>query len=182
MPFKFGTEVIQGLVVVETVVLEDSRGFFLETYKASDFALGGVSPRFVQDNHSLSRKGVVRGLHFQRDPHAQAKLVRVCRGSVWDVAVDLRPGSPTYGEWFGIELSEANRRQLFIPEGFAHGFQALSEEAELLYKCSAEYDPSCDSGIRWDDPTLAIRWPISDAVVSPKDAALPPFGEHGAPR
>ena len=151
----------------------DERGFFLESYKAGEFAAAGIREDFVQDNHSRSARSVLRGLHFQRPPHAQAKLVRVTRGSVWDVAVDLRRGSATFGRWFGLELSEENRTMLYIPQGFAHGFVSLTDGAELLYKCGAEYDKDSDGGVRWDDPELAIEWPLSDVKLSGKDAALP---------
>ena len=173
MPCTFENTFIDGLVIVTPRVFPDERGFFLESYKASEFAAAGVHEAFVQDNHSRSVRGVLRGLHFQKAPHAQAKLVRVTHGLVWDVAVDLRRDSPTFGRWLGMELGEENRRMLFIPKGFAHGFVTLSESAELLYKCSAEYDKDSDGGVRWDDPDLAIQWPLSDVQLSGKDKALP---------
>jgi len=145
----------------------------METYKESEFAAAGIREHFVQDNHSRSKRGVLRGLHFQKPPHEQGKLVRVLAGRAWDVAVDLRPESKTYKKWFGIELSSENKKMLYIPAGFAHGFVTLSDEAELVYKCTAEYDKASDGGVRWEDPELAIEWPIRDVIVSTKDAALP---------
>ncbi len=145
----------------------------METYKHSDFARAGIPSTFVQDNHSSSSRGIVRGLHYQLPPHAQGKLVRVPFGSVWDVAVDLRRGSPTFGKWVGLELSQENRMMLFIPPGFAHGFLALSEHAELFYKCTSEYDRASEAGVRWNDPDLGIGWPTEVAGVSEKDGGLP---------
>jgi len=173
MPFSFRKLEIEGLVLVEPRVFPDERGFFLESYKESEFVQGGVPPRFVQDNHSLSKKNVIRGLHFQRDPRAQGKLVRVIGGAAWDVAVDLRPGSPSYCKWFGLELSAGNRLMLYIPPGFAHGFAALTDEVHLLYKCTEEYDAALDAGVRWDDPDIGIDWPVRGPRVSEKDRALP---------
>lgn len=173
MPCSFEKTPLEGLLIVRPRVFDDDRGFFFESYKASEFAAAGIGQVFVQDNHSRSERGVLRGLHMQLPPHAQAKLVRVTRGSVWDVAVDLRKSSPTFCRWFGIELSEANRTMLFIPKGFAHGFVTLSEQAELQYKCDAEYHKPSEHGVRWDDPELAIAWPCTDVHVSEKDAALP---------
>jgi dTDP-4-dehydrorhamnose 3,5-epimerase len=180
MPFTFKKGPIEGLMIVEPRVFPDDRGFFMETYKAGDFAAAGISGPFVQDNHSRSRKGTIRGLHFQKDPHAQGKLVRVTRGKVWDVAVDIRPASTTRGRWFGIELSEYNHTMLWIPPGFAHGFLALEDTSELQYKCTIEYHAASDAGIRWNDPELAIAWPVAqmDVLVSPKDAGLPLFSEY----
>lgn len=173
MPFSFEKTPLDGVLIVRPRVFDDERGFFFESYKSSEFAAAGMDQVFVQDNHSRSDRGVLRGLHMQMPPHAQAKLVRVTRGSVWDVAVDLRRGSPTLGQWFGVELSETSHTMLFIPRGFAHGFVTLSDQAELQYKCDAEYDRASEFGIRWDDPDLAIAWPSSDVLVSQKDAALP---------
>ena len=143
------------------------------------FRAAGIVGPFVQDNHSVSSPGTVRGLHFQREPHAQGKLVRVTRGRVWDVAVDLRMGSRSFGKWEGIELSAANRLMFWIPVGFAHGFVALEEGTELQYKCTDEYAPGSEGGIRWDDGGLAIDWPLREAHVSEKDAALPSFDPNG---
>ncbi len=173
MPFIFKRLDIDGLVLVEPRVFPDDRGFFLESYKESEFAKGGLPHRFVQDNHSLSKKNVIRGLHFQRDPRSQGKLVRVVRGAVWDVAVDLREASPTYKKWLGIELSAENCRMLYVPAGFAHGFISLADDTHLLYKCTEEYDAALDGGIRWDDPDIGVEWPVREPVVSDKDRVLP---------
>ena len=173
MPFTFTDGKIPGLIIVEPRVFPDDRGFFFESHKQSDFVESGIPGPFVQDNHSSSSRGVLRGLHFQTEPHAQGKLVRVTRGKLWDVAVDIRKGSSTFGKWQGIELSEANRCMFYIPPGFAHGFIALEDETELQYKCTAEYNAQADGGIRWDDPEIGIKWPITDVLVSPKDEELP---------
>lgn len=173
MPFQFEKTHIDGLVLVKPKVFNDGRGFFVEEYKKSDFARAGINIDFVQDNHSKSSRGVLRGLHFQKEPYAQAKLVRCIKGKIWDVAVDLRAGSATFGKWLGFELSEENFNMLFIPEGFAHGFVTLSQEAEIFYKCSKEYSPQHDSGLRYDDPTLNISWPLKDVIISEKDKKLP---------
>lgn len=173
MPFKFTQCEINGLVVVEPKVFNDERGFFLESYKKTEFAENGIDVVFCQDNHSVSSKGVLRGLHFQRAPFAQAKLVRVVKGRVWDVAVDIRKNSPTFKRWIGVELSEENRRMFYIPEGFAHGFIALTDDVHLLYKCSNEYSPTHDAGIIWNDPEIAVQWPIDEPVLSEKDNVLP---------
>ena len=175
MPFQMRTTPIDGLLVIEPKVFADERGFFMESFKASDFAAFGITQDFVQDNHSKSRKGVIRGLHFQRAPYAQGKLVRVTRGRAWDVAVDLRKGSPTFGTWCAVELSADNHLLFWIPEGFAHGFLALEDDTELLYKCTAEYNPTSDGGIRWNDPDIGVAWPQIGVspLLSSKDAVLP---------
>ena len=175
MPFTFTKAPIEGLVIIEPRAFPDERGFFMESYKQSDFEKAGIFGPFVKDNLSRAKKDVLRGLHFQRAPYAQGKLVRVSRGRAWDVAVDLRAGSPSFGKYYALELSEENRRLFWIPEGFAHGFLALEEDTELQYKCTAEYHAASDGGVRWDDPDLAIAWPdIGMApIVSAKDAALP---------
>ncbi len=175
MPFTFKTLEIPGLTLIEPRVFPDGRGFFMESYKESEFKAHGIDCRFVQDNHSKSSRGVLRGLHFQKAPYAQGKLVRVIEGAVWDVAVDLRRDSPTYCEWYGVELSEENRFMFFIPAGFAHGFVTLSEKAQFEYKCTAEYNKASESGIRWDDPDIGIQWPVRDVQVSERDAVLPYF-------
>lgn len=149
---------IEGLFVIEPTVHGDSRGYFMETYNQNDMCEAGLNLRFVQDNQSMSVKGVLRGLHFQKQ-FPQGKLVRVIRGTVFDVAVDLRVGSKTYGQWFGIELSEENKKQFYISEGFAHGFLVLSETAEFCYKCTDFYHPGDEGGLAWNDPQIAIRWP-----------------------
>jgi len=173
MPFEFRETAIPGLLLIEPRRFDDERGFFMETYKESEFASAGIPALLVQDNQSRSRRGVLRGLHFQGEPKAQAKLVRVVSGAVWDVAVDLRRGSPSYGRWEGVELSADNRLMFYLPPGFAHGFLALRDGTEVLYKCSAEYDKASEGGIRWNDPDLGIAWPLRDVIVSRKDADLP---------
>jgi dTDP-4-dehydrorhamnose 3,5-epimerase len=164
------------VVVLEPRVYEDHRGFFMESYNLRTFADLGIPHRFVQDNHSRSVRGVLRGLHYQlRCP--QAKLVRVTQGRVFDVAVDIRRGSPSFGSWLGVELTADNRRMLFAPEGFAHGFLVLSETAEFQYKCSDFYAPEDERGIAWNDPTLAIEWPLQgiEPVLSDRDRQWPPL-------
>jgi dTDP-4-dehydrorhamnose 3,5-epimerase len=170
---------LSGLQIVEPVVYSDDRGCFVETFRASDFAAHGMTDIFLQDNYSCSRKGVLRGLHFQVAPSVQTKLVRVTSGTIWDVAVDLRRGSLTYGKWFGVELSAQGRQIFYIPSGFAHGFVALENNSEVEYKCSAEYDKRAEMGIRWNDPDIAIHWPIRDVILSEKDASLPLLRDLG---
>ena len=167
---------IPGVIVIEPQVFRDSRGFFLETYHQGKFAELGVAEVFVQDNHSCSRRGTLRGLHYQLR-HPQAKLCRVIRGEVRDVAVDIRRGSPTFGKWTSAVLSAENMRQIYIPRGFAHGFVVVSEEAEFLYKCSDFYDPASENGLRWSDPQLAIDWGIAEPIVSAKDSRYPRLAE-----
>jgi len=178
MPASLVPGPLEGLWIIQPRVFPDGRGSFFETYKQSEYAAAGLDALFVQDNHSVSVKGVLRGLHFQNEPHAQGKLVRVIQGSVWDVAVDLRPQSAACGQWFGLELSAENRTQFYIPPGFAHGFLTLSETAEFVYKCTAEYNKASESGYRWDDPNLAIPWPPLDVPyqISDKDDVLPFWG------
>ena len=149
---------IEGLYVIEPAVFGDSRGYFTETYNQNDMDAAGLTMRFVQDNQSSSAKGVLRGLHFQKQ-YPQGKLVRVIRGCVFDVAVDLRKGSSTYGQWYGVELSEENHKQFYISEGFAHGFLVLSDMAEFCYKCTDFYHPEDEGGLAWNDPTIAVQWP-----------------------
>ena len=173
MPFKFTKLKLTDLILIEPQVFFDKRGFFLESYKESDFSTHGIDEKFVQDNHSLSKKGVLRGLHYQLSPHAQGKLVRVIKGEVWDVAVDIRKSSHTFLKWDAEELSEENRKMLYIPPGFAHGFVALTDEVHLIYKCTSEYDPALDTGIRWDDPDIGIDWPVKNPLVSENDKKLP---------
>ena len=166
---------IEGLVVVEPKVFGDSRGYFFEVFNEREFAEKVGPVHFVQDNESKSRYGVLRGLHFQKGEHAQAKLVRVVSGAVLDVAVDIRPGSPTYGQWHAEELTGENHRMMFIPRGFAHGFSVLSEEVVFQYKCDNFYCPSAEGAIAWNDPTLAIDWriPAADILLSEKDKHHP---------
>jgi dTDP-4-dehydrorhamnose 3,5-epimerase len=170
---------IQGLLVFEPRVFADERGYFFESYNEKVFESAGLDLRFVQDNQSRSTYGVLRGLHYQMNPHAQAKLVRVTEGRVLDVAVDIRKGSPTYGQHFSIELSAENNKQLLIPAGFAHGFAVLSETAVFFYKCSNFYNKESEGGIRFDDPKLNIDWglDLSKAIVSEKDLELPNFDQ-----
>jgi dTDP-4-dehydrorhamnose 3,5-epimerase len=175
MPFNFKKTDIDGLIVVEPRVFPDERGFFLESYKASDFRANGIDYNFVQDNHSLSKKNVIRGLHYQHDPKSQGKLVRVLKGKVWDVAVDLRKYSMTFLKHYSIELSEDNHTMFFIPPGFAHGFATLTDDVHLMYKCTEEYDGKLDAGIRWNDPDIGLKWPVDNPVVSDKDMILPLF-------
>jgi dTDP-4-dehydrorhamnose 3,5-epimerase len=172
MTFKFTRLEIPEVLLIEHEIFRDPRGLFLESYRQSDFALHGIPP-FVQDNHSRSARGVLRGIHYQLEPHAVGKLVRCSRGAIFDVAVDLRHGSPTYGKWLGTELDEDNRRMVYIPPGFGHGFCTLSEVADVLYKQTDYYCPEFDRGVLWSDPDLEIRWPIAEPQVSPKDAKAP---------
>jgi len=179
MKFVFKKTPISGLIVVKPEVGRDGRGTFSENYKASEFSKAGIKDIFVQENRSVSRRGVLRGLHYQRAPHAQAKLVRCGRGRIFEAAVDLRPRSRTFGKSFTLELSDANGLMLYIPAGFAHGFYALTDRAEVMYKCSKEYAPAYDAGLRWNDPALAIKWPVKTPKLSPKDSTLPFLSEMG---
>ncbi|MCD6099189.1 MAG: dTDP-4-dehydrorhamnose 3,5-epimerase [Candidatus Marinimicrobia bacterium] len=169
MPFEFKRLEIPDVILIKPKVFEDERGFFMETYKKSDFEKAGIKGGFVQDNHSKSKYGVLRGLHFQRDPYAQAKIVRCIRGIIYDVAVDLRKKSPTFGKYVGVTLSEFNKHQLYIPRGFAHGFVVLSEVAEVIYKVDNVYAPDYEGGLIWNDPDVGIKWPVKDPIVSLKD-------------
>ena len=177
MPF-LKTE-IADLLLFEPVVFKDNRGFFFESYNEQTWIKEGLTYRFVQDNQSFSTYGVIRGLHYQMDPHGQTKLVRVLQGAVLDVAVDLRKSSPTFGKWVAVELSSDNRRQLLLPRGFSHGFSVLSETAEVSYKCDGFYHKDSEGGIRYDDPQLNINWqvPAAKTVVSQKDLDLPFFAD-----
>jgi dTDP-4-dehydrorhamnose 3,5-epimerase len=175
MPFTFTPTALPGVIIIEPTVFADSRGFFMETYKRSAFAEAGLEMVFVQENHSRSVRGTLRGLHLQRPPRAQGKLVRVLQGEILDVAADIRPDSPTFGQWESVTLSDSNRRSLYIPAGYAHGFCVLSADAEVVYKTTDEYAPELEWGVRWDDPLLAIPWPISSPILSPRDARWPPL-------
>ncbi len=174
MPFDFQELEIPGLILVRPTIFGDDRGFFFELYKHSDFVRAGIKEHLVQDNFSKSIRGVLRGLHYQKNPKAQGKLVQCIKGKIFDVAVDIRKGSPHYGEWTGVDLSEENRYMLYVPAGFAHGFQVLSDSAEVLYKCTEEYSGADDRGIIWNDPDIMITWP-SDAppLLSSKDKKHP---------
>jgi len=176
--------VIPEVILVQTQMFKDSRGYFMETFSRREFQRLGIGADFVQDNQSLSlHKGTVRGLHFQTPPHAQAKLVRVVVGSIFDVAVDLRRGSPTFGKWCGATLTAANGEQLYIPRGFAHAFCTLEPDTQVAYKVDDYYVPKCDAGLRWNDPDLAIDWPVAGetAVLSERDAGLPRLAELDSP-
>ncbi|OGT39852.1 MAG: dTDP-4-dehydrorhamnose 3,5-epimerase [Gammaproteobacteria bacterium RIFCSPHIGHO2_12_FULL_36_30] len=170
MSFVFKSLEIPGVILVESKVSTDERGFFMETYKASEFKINGIDVNFMQDNHSFSKAGVIRGLHFQCNPHAQGKLVQVVQGKVFDVAVDIRQGSPTYGKWVGIILSGENHMMLWIPIGFAHGYCVLENGTHLLYKvCGSEYNPQNDRSILWNDSQINVQWPIQNPDLSNKD-------------
>jgi len=175
-PMKFTATQLPDVVLIEPAVHRDARGFFLETFHQEKFRAAGLDLTFVQDNHSRSQRGTLRGLHAQR-VHPQGKLVRVLRGQIFDVAVDLRPGSPTFGRHAWATLTDENFHQLWIPPGFAHGFCVTSEVAEVEYKCTDLYFPGDEIGVRWDDPALAIAWPVRDPILSAKDAALPTLEE-----
>ncbi len=168
---------LSGLTVIEPRAFEDARGFFAETYREDLFAAQGISHRFVQDNHSSSVRGTLRGLHYQKEPFAQAKLMKVVVGEIFDVAVDLRAGSPTYGKWFGETLSAENRKMLYVPTGFAHGFLVTSDRADVLYQTSAYYSPAHEVGIAWNDPFIGVKWPDPGCayILSDRDQKNPPL-------
>src|SRR5690606_6247208 len=166
-----------GLQLVMPRVFRDERGFFLETFRSSHFEAAGIDTRFVQDNHSRSRKGALRGLHYQSSP-GQAKLIRVVRGSIFDVAVDIRRDSPTFGQWHGVEIDDEKHHQLYIPVGFAHGFCVLSEVADVVYKCSSVYDASTECTLQWNDPDVGVRWPLTNPVLSARDQAGESFADY----
>jgi dTDP-4-dehydrorhamnose 3,5-epimerase len=167
---------IADLIIIQPTIIDDTRGFFFESYNQQEFKVHGITVNFVQDNHSKSVKNTLRGLHYQINP-GQAKLVRVVVGEVFDVAVDIRFGSPTFGQWLGAKLSAGNKKQVFIPAGFAHGFCVLSDVAEFEYKCSEFYSPNNERGIRWNDPDLNIKWPVEQPILSEKDRNNPAFKE-----
>lgn len=169
---------LPGVKVIDPAVFGDNRGFFMESYNAQTFAQNGIGHVFVQDNHSLSAEaGVLRGLHYQLNPKAQTKLVRVAAGAIYDVVVDIRKGSPTFGQWQGFILSAANKRQLLVPQGFAHGFCTLVPNSEVLYKVDELYSPEHDRGIAWNDPALSIDWPTDKPILSDKDGRHPALAE-----
>ena len=173
MPFKFKRLEIPEVILVEAQAFPDERGFFMEGFKESVFDINGIKTKFVQDNYSHSVKGVLRGLHYQKNPKAQAKLVMAIRGEIFDVAIDIRKGSPTYGKWVSAILSDKNHNLLYVPEGFAHGFCVLSDTADVIYKVNSEYSKEHERGIIWNDPELAIRWPTDKPILIQKDLQLP---------
>ena len=173
--FKFFPTGIEGLTIIEPTVFGDARGYFMETYQQQEFAEAGLNMTFIQDNQSRSRKGVLRGLHFQKK-NPQGKLVRVIEGAVYDVAVDLRKSSKTFGKWYGVELTAENQKQFYVPEGFAHGFLVLTEAATFVYKCTRFYDPKDEGGLMWNDPDIGIQWPLEEGtelLLSEKDQKNP---------
>ena len=173
MSFKFYRLEIPDVVMIEPAIQRDDRGFFMETYKQSDFTSFGIKELFVQDNHSSSSRHVLRGLHYQKNPHAQGKLIRILQGEIVNVVVDLRKGSPHYSHWLAISLSKENRRMLYVPVGFANGFCVLSKTADVAYKVTTEYSPDHDAGIIWNDPMLSIKWPVENPVLSKNDLQHP---------
>jgi dTDP-4-dehydrorhamnose 3,5-epimerase len=173
MPFEFKRLEIPDVILIVPKVFYDERGFFMEIYKKEDFEKAGIKGEFVQQNHSKSIKGTLRGLHYQREPYAQAKLIRCIKGKIFDVAVDIRKGSPTFGKYVSVILSEKNKNMLYIPRGFAHGFEVLSKEAEVIYSVDNIYVKESEAGIIWNDPTIHIKWPITPKIISRKDQAWP---------
>jgi dTDP-4-dehydrorhamnose 3,5-epimerase len=173
MPFVFRRLEIPEVTLIEPLVFRDQRGFFLETYKRSEFAAEGIGENFVQGNHSNSSRGILRGLHYQKNPRAQGKLIRAVSGEVYDVVVDLRRGAPTYGRWLAVTLSAQEQKMLYVPCGFAHGFCVISDVADVLYLATEEYSPDCEAGVVWNDSDLAIAWPISDPQLSARDRGWP---------
>lgn len=177
MTLNFSDAPLKGVVIIELPRYFDDRGWFQESFKKSDFTKAGIPAEYLQDNLSLSKKGTLRGLHFQKGLDSQGKLVQVISGAVWDVIVDIRSDSPSFGKWFGIELSAKNQKIMYIPEGFAHGFVSLMDETLFSYKCTREYNKASESGIIWNDENLNIDWPIKDPLVSTKDLQLKKFKE-----
>ncbi|MBW9221286.1 dTDP-4-dehydrorhamnose 3,5-epimerase [Methanothermococcus sp. SCGC AD-155-M21] len=177
MPFEFKKTKIPDVILIKPKVFGDERGFFVETYKKKDFEEAGIRGEFLQDNHSRSSYGVLRGLHFQREPYAQAKIVRCVRGVIYDVVVDLRRDSPTFGKYVGVILSEYNKYMLYVPRGFAHGFLVLSDLAEVMYKVDNIYAPEYEGGLIWKDEDISIEWPIDDPILSEKDKKWPTLKE-----
>lgn len=173
MPFRFSLAELPEVILIEPTVFSDERGFFMETYKYSEFAAHGIRESFMQSNHSRSSRKILRGLHYQKRPKAQGKLVRAIVGEIYDVVVDIRRGSPRYGRWLGVLLSAENKKMLYIPPGFAHGVCVVSEEGEVLYMVTEEYSPEHEAGIVWNDPDLGIRWPTTDPILSARDRSWP---------
>lgn len=165
---------LDGVLIIEPKVFGDNRGWFMETYSRRDFENAGITAEFVQDNRSFSsKKGIIRGLHFQRNPMCQAKLLTCLKGEILDVAVDLRKDSPTYKKWISVKLTAENKKQIFIPKGFAHGFLTLTDDVEIMYKCDELYSPECDGGIRFDDPEIGVEWDVENPILSEKDKNAP---------
>ncbi len=177
MPFKFQKLDFPGVVLIEAETFNDNRGYFLETYKRDDFKEAGIDVNILQVDHSRSEKNVIRGMHYQKLPMAQAKIIDVINGEIFDVVVDLRNGSPSYGKWLGMHLGGKTRQMLFVPEGFAHGFCAISETAEIVYYCTQVYAPEHQRGILWSDPQINISWPVKNPIVSEKDINLSLFNK-----
>ena len=177
MPFEFEKTKIEGVILIKPKVFGDERGFFLETYKKDDFEANGIKGNFVQDNHSKSKKGVIRAIHLQKGEHAQAKIVRCVKGRIWDIAVDLRKDSPTFGQYVGFELNENNKNMLYIPRGCGHGFASLEEGTEMEYKNDNLYSPENESGVVWNDHELNIPWPVKNPIVAEKDQKMPSLKE-----
>lgn len=173
MPFSFHSLALPGVILVRPHIFPDARGLFFEAYKRSEFQGNNIPDALVQENQSMSVRGTVRGLHYQRPPHGQAKLIRVVAGEIFDVAVDIRSESPTFGKWVGVRLSASDRNMLYVPPGFAHGFSVLSEQAEVLYKTSAEYRREAESGVAWNDPDIGIPWGITAPIISRRDESWP---------
>jgi dTDP-4-dehydrorhamnose 3,5-epimerase len=177
MPFSFQPQAIAGVVLVQPQIFQDERGYFLETFKAAEYRENGIEVDFLQDNYSYSAANVLRGLHFQTNPKAQGKLIQVMQGRIFDVAVDLRLGSPTYKQWLHVVLDDVQHNLLWIPPGVAHGFCVLSPTANIIYKCSEYYSPVTERAIHWNDPELNIAWPVKEPLISPKDAANKPLSD-----
>jgi dTDP-4-dehydrorhamnose 3,5-epimerase len=173
MPFEFRGTPIEGLLIIQPKVFYDRRGFFIETYRHTVFEKNNIQGHFVQDNQSRSKKGTIRGLHYQINPYCQCKLVWCVRGSVWDVAVDLRKNSKTYGQWYGLELNGRKKTMFWMPEGFAHGFASLTDNADLIYKTTREYNRDSERSIIWNDPFIGIKWPLNNPILSEKDLLNP---------
>ena len=173
MPFEFIETTLDGVLIIQPKTFPDNRGDFSEVYKHSDFLSAGIKKHFVQTNVSTSKKGVLRGMHYQTEPASQAKLLQVVSGSGFDVAVDIRKDSPTFGKWISVTLTANQKNMIYIPEGFAHGFLALEDNTKLVYNCTAEYSPEHERGLRWDDPALNIMWPIGNPIIADRDAQYP---------
>ncbi|MPZ18424.1 MAG: dTDP-4-dehydrorhamnose 3,5-epimerase [Luteitalea sp.] len=173
-----GRTALAGVLIIDPTVHRDERGFFLETYNAARFAQQGITATFVQDNHSRSRRGTLRGLHWQQE-RPQGKLVRVIEGAIYDVAVDIQPASPTFGRWIGVTISADDFRQIYVPPGFAHGFCVVSDVAQVEYKCTALYDPASERGLIWNDPDVGITWPVTDPILSERDKRHPRLAQLG---